>query len=803
MLMNSKKRNTGELELLAPAGSLQSFFAAIECGADAVFCGLKSFSARAKAKNFTMEELTRLVGYTHKLNKKIYVALNTLVKEDELGELITVLNELEYLGIDGLIIQDLGLYRLAHTWFPRIPLHASTQMVIHNLAGVKILEKMGFERVVLARELSLAEISHISKNSTLEIEHFIHGALCYSMSGHCLFSSFIDGRSGNRGRCIQPCRRQYHHDDVAGFYFSTSDFSAIELIPDLAEAGVMSLKIEGRMKSPEYVAAVVKAYRTVIDADPGNEKDAIRQAKEQLETAMGRKSSSGFLSGSGGADIVMPERKGGIGRIIGRVERLHKGSVSFTTSGRIHVGDRLRIQPGNDRAGQGFTVRKLFLGKKSFSAADKGSFVSVTLPPKGTKERIGVGDLVFMLASNPSFTMSEEACLRKIKTAPVPAWSVDLSVQCKEADTSLTVRTVVNGNEMMAAYPVEMIAASKSPLQEEMLRKVFSQTGCPEMVLGKLEADTLPPVVIKPSRLKEIRRDFYAKLEGFIRKTHKEQTEQRLNSIRSEVCVPDGPAERKGDGRLYVATDQREDLKAVKENPDLKFIFPLNADLLEEALKILAEGGSEKEQFFWDLPSVIFDGQWSHFQQLVMKANAAGFSGFRLNNPSHFLLLATVKDGFLITGTWLYALNSQAIAALQELGGHCFSLSIEDDRENFKSLLKGKVGGEQLVTVYSPVDLFTSRIGPLVDENEFSLKNDKGQQFNVAANRGLTVTQADRAFSLIGRISELQEMGCRNFVVDLRGTGIVTARGQQIIAAYAQDRVVPGTIMLNYENGLI
>ncbi|MCK5071059.1 MAG: U32 family peptidase, partial [Desulfocapsa sp.] len=192
--MKTEKITIPKVELLAPAGSVQSFFAAIESGADAVFCGLKVFSARAKAKNFTMEELSQLVGYAHRLNKKLYVALNTLVKENELPELITVLQELEYLSVDGLIIQDLGLYHLLHTYFPKVPIHASTQMVIHNLAGALFLEKLGFERVVLARELSLTEISHISMNSTIEIEHFIHGALCYSMSGHCLFSSYIDGR---------------------------------------------------------------------------------------------------------------------------------------------------------------------------------------------------------------------------------------------------------------------------------------------------------------------------------------------------------------------------------------------------------------------------------------------------------------------------------------------------------------------------------------------------------------------------------------------------------------------------------
>ncbi len=190
------------MELLAPAGSFESFFAALENGADAVFCGLKSFSARAKAKNFSMEEMGLLSGYAHSRGKKIYATLNTLIQEAELPAIVDGLAGLSQMQIDGLIIQDVGLYRLAHTHFPDIPLHSSTQMAIHNVAGVQMLERMGFARVVLARELSLEEIAFISRNSQIELEHFIHGALCYSISGHCLFSSSIDGRSGNRGRCV-------------------------------------------------------------------------------------------------------------------------------------------------------------------------------------------------------------------------------------------------------------------------------------------------------------------------------------------------------------------------------------------------------------------------------------------------------------------------------------------------------------------------------------------------------------------------------------------------------------------------
>jgi U32 family peptidase len=791
-----------KIELLAPAGSLQSFFAAIENGADAVFCGLKMFSARAKAKNFTIEELTQLVGYTHKLNKKIYVALNTLIKEEELPELITVLSELEYLRVDGLIIQDLGLYNLAHTYFPKIPLHASTQMVIHNLAGVRAIEKLGFERVVLARELSLSEISYIAGKTSIEIEHFIHGALCYSISGHCLFSSSIDGRSGNRGRCIQPCRRRYSHKEKSGFYFSTSDFSAIEMIPELVRAGVMSLKIEGRMKSAEYVAAVVSAYRTVLDARAGNEKNAIAHAKERLETAMGRKSSPGFLPGFGGADIVLPQVKGGIGKIIGKVERLQGKTVFFKTNDRIHVGDRIRIQPGNDRAGQGFTVRTLFSGKRACKVAGKGSFISIPLPPKGKKGKVRVGDLVFLLASGKLFTMSEEACLRRLKSAPLPAQNVTIVIQCEEADSTITVQTTVSGNEVLKKYPVEMIAAERSPLNEETLLKVFSHTGYPALLLHKLYANDLPPVVIKPSRLKEIRRDFYANLQGIVQEIQKEQAGLRLGRIKEEVCSHDILAGKAKQTHLYIVTDQLNDLKAVEENPTLSFIFPMTRDLLEGAIQQQILKNDERKRLIWDLPSVVFDEDFPDLREMIERAISSGFSSFRINNPAHFEFLSSVTRGLYIGGPWLYSLNSQTLKMMQGLGVQYCSLSIEDDQENLKLLLAGRGRDKQLITVFSPVELFTSRIAPSIHENEFSLQNDKGDQFDVTVNQGLTFTRARRPYSLLGKLGLLREMGCCNFVVDLRGTGFLNAAGQNIIEAYNTDCAVPDTTSLNFERGL-
>lgn len=800
--MKLQNVNIQNVELLAPAGSLQSFFAAIESGADAVFCGLKVFSARAKAKNFTMAELSQLVGYTHRLNKKIYVALNTLVKENELPELITVLQELEYLSIDGLIIQDLGLYHLLHTYFPKIPIHASTQMVIHNLAGALFLEKIGFERVVLARELSLAEISHISKNCSIEIEHFIHGALCYSMSGHCLFSSYIDGRSGNRGRCIQPCRRKYHHGDDSGFYFSTSDFSAIELIPQVVNAGVMSLKIEGRMKSPEYVAAVVSAYRTVLDAKKGEEKNSINQAKEQLETAMGRKSSPGFLPGKGGADIVLPKRKGGVGKIIGKVEKIQGNSVSFKTAERIHIGDRLRIQPGNDRAGQGFTVRSLALGKKGCKVVSRGSFVSIPLPPKVKKGKVRIGDLVFMLVSGKSFSMSEEACKRQLKTAPTPAQQIDLSIVCNENDSSLIVQAGIGDELVSCAYPVEMILAKKSPLSRETLFKVFAHTGYPELSLSELETNSLPPVVIKPSRLKEIRRDFYGNIQGKITHSRLEQSSLRLSSIKASVRDDGETSKVTKSSQLYIATDQQNDLAAIGDNSDLIFVFPLNRELFERAMSLQFSSVIKKRQLIWDLPSVLFDTAYSEVEGLIEMAIDAGFSCFRLNNPSQFEFFNSVSGVSLISGPWLYSLNSQTMRTLDDMGVSLISLSIEDDKENFKMLLRGSHRGSLLITVYSPVDLFTSRITPTIQKDTFVLKNDSGDQFDVKQVQGLAITQASKPFSLIGKIFELKQLGCENFIIDLQGIGFSTASGQSVVRSFSEDQNIKGTILLNYETGL-
>ncbi len=782
------------LELLAPAGSVESFFAAVENGADAVFCGLEQFSARAKAKNFSLQDLELIVGYASERGVKVYVALNTLLQEKELPAIIELLETLEYLQIDGIIIQDLGLYHIAHKYFPKIPLHASTQLLTHNLAGVLMLERMGFSRVVLARELTLREISAIHSKSNIEIEHFIHGAMCYSMSGHCLFSSYVDGRSGNRGRCAQPCRRRYHHDGTAGFHFSTSDFSSIELIPELIQAGVCSFKIEGRMKSAEYIASVVASYRMVIDATPSDRNNAVKTANETLKQAMGRSASHGFLKGTSNKNLVLAKQKGGLGKIIGKVQRIKKNEISFTTNDLLHVGDRLRIQPGNDRAGVGFTVRALKQNNKSVKRAAKNSFVTIQL---AKIIRVGSGDLIFKLSTGKSFTTSEEACRRRLSKAPLRNHPVQLTIEC--AGSEIVVAADIEDLHFAKKYQVEMFPAERSPLTVDTLEKVFSKIGNPVLSLATLNAPDLPPVVIKPSRLKQIRRDFYKLLFDQFLVSQKQKRGERIAKIKDSVKTSCLPIEKyQKTEKLFVFSDNPDDLDLIQEYTEITFAFPLTQKLLASALKKKIP----QERIIWDLPSVIFDKEWPVLQENVTKAIGSSYAQFRLNSLSHFKLFEPTENVKLYGGAWLYSLNSQAIIATARQKTVKWSFSIEDDKLNIEQLLKGKEQNNLLLTVYSPVDLFTSRIKPAISEQNFILTNDKGGLLSLKQNDEMTVTQAEKQFSLIGKLQVLRKMGCVNFVLDLRGSGLLSERGQEVLQAYYEDRSVAGTTQFNFERGL-
>ena len=779
-------------ELLAPAGSLEAFFAAMEAGADAVYCGLKEFSARAKAKNMTLAEVDKMSAYARQLGRKVYVTLNTLVKETELPLLVETLSGLDAFDCDGVILQDLAVWKLAREHFPNLPLHASTQMTIHNAAGVKMLERMGFSRGVLARELSLAEIAAIRSQTTLELEHFIHGALCFSFSGQCYFSSFLGGKSGNRGRCAQPCRRRHSYRGNEGYYFSTNDLSAIDLLPELTAAGVISFKIEGRMKSAEYVSSVVSAYRKALDAPPQQRQEAVQQGKELLKLSFGRLPTKGFLPGGVPTDIAIPSLKGSTGRFLGEVAAVRGGEIAFKTKDKIHVGDRLRIQPKSDKAGTAFTVKELRLGERSVKVVSAGAYVNVPSTFKGVFK---VGDGVFKVSSEQAFTLSEAACRRKLDAVAPPSRPLQLHVAL--AGEELQLRANIGELVLERSFAVTSFPASDSPLRAETLRSVFGRSGELALTLERLTTGELPPVIIPPSRLKEIRREFFRELAQALASTQRSARQQQRDQALAAL-LPAGPLRPAGRRELTLAIRDGRDSHILNDPAVERISLPLTPANLQGCSGL----ARRQQQVIWDLPFILFDPQWQELREGVRQLHQRGFRSFRLNNLGHFPLFDGLEGVELLTGYRLFALNSQAVLAWKGLGAVETMLYLEDDRHNLRQLLSRETGVEPSLTVYCAVPLITSRIPIKGVRSDSLVLSDRGDAYRVEGRGGLTTISAETDFSLLGQLGELQQLGIGRMQLDLCHLGPFSPRGKAVLEAWKRGQEVPGTSRFNFDQEL-
>ena len=337
------------IELLAPVGSMESLYAAVQNGADAVYLGGKVFSARKYASNFDYDELEEAVEYAHLRGVKVYVTVNTLIDDGEIDEILKYVNFLYNIDIDGLIVQDLGFAYLTKKLFPEIELHGSTQMTINNLQGALFLEKNGFDRVVLARETPIEEIKYIKENSDIELEDFVHGALCVCYSGQCLMSSMIGGRSGNRGSCAQPCRMEYeiiNYDTKEklgkigkAHLLSSKDLNTLDNLDEIVDSGIISLKIEGRMKRPEYVATVVDKYRKALDKKTIDSGD-----REDVKQMFNRGFTKGNIFGDFGVDFISHERPDNRGICIGEVVDNRHNNILIKLNADLNKGDGIEIE---------------------------------------------------------------------------------------------------------------------------------------------------------------------------------------------------------------------------------------------------------------------------------------------------------------------------------------------------------------------------------------------------------------------------------------------------------------------------
>ena len=341
-----------KIELLAPVGNMESLYAAVNNGADAIYLGGPKFSARAKAIEFDNEKMKVAADYCHSYGVKIYVTMNTILKEKELKDAIKYAGYLYEIGIDALIIQDLGFLKLIKEKYPDFEVHASTQMTIHNGEGAVYFTEKGFKRVVLSRELSLEEIEYISKDLGIETEIFVHGALCVSYSGQCLMSSMIGGRSGNRGKCAQPCRQEYKlisasGGEKKGHLLSTKDTCTIDDMKDIIESGALSLKVEGRMKRPEYVAGVIETYRKAIDKELENREFNVEEGKKTLLQLFNRGGfANAYLKKDSGKDMmsfVIPKNTGlELGKSDDKGEIILQEDITIGRSEERRVGKECR-----------------------------------------------------------------------------------------------------------------------------------------------------------------------------------------------------------------------------------------------------------------------------------------------------------------------------------------------------------------------------------------------------------------------------------------------------------------------------
>ena len=702
------------MELLAPAGNTENFLAAMEAGADAVYVGAPAINARNLARDLRMEEILAMVQYCHERDKKIYLAANSLVREQDLYQAIETLAILEAMETDGLIVQDLGLVRLIREYFPSIPLHASTLLSANNSQSLQGFQEMGFERVVLARELTLKEIQLLCQKSDVEIEVFVHGAMCFSYSGLCLFSSFLGGKSGLRGKCVQPCRRHYSWSAAKGrnvssktkgkagkgqYLFSMNDLSALEAVPDLQTAGVASLKIEGRLRSAHYVSHIVQAYRLVMDASAGDFEGALKEAEQLSDRAMGRKTSSGYFFSPQPAMAITPHHSGNMGDYLGRLGAAKKYEnrlyARLTLKKELAAGDRLRLhaEPSGERFA--FTLKELRLANSAVAEAATGAKVQLLVPDWGFYET----------------------------SKHIDVYRVDVKRKSAAHHAALPDKRVC-GELLDTLYDQsrgriqEVISHAASPLEE---------TEIPD--LGKSHH-----MRIVKGKKKSLKKRMKQPIELWL----------RINSAKT-LC-----------NRMPFVPD--------------RFLLPITKSNLSQTGQLKRYLGRRVRDLTWCLPPIVFEGEQSKLRKQIQLLIRSGFRSFQISHITQFAFFK--KDRvFLSCDYTLNLLNSQAVSLMEEGGMEAVQLSIESDRKILIELIaRYRRAHSELklgLTVYGAPALFTARIDPDHFNYTKTLNSPKQEQFILLKKENVTTTVPVRPFSLLPYLHELKAAGLNYAVVDL------------------------------------
>ena len=507
------------VELLSPVGNFECLKAAVQNGANSVYFGSDSFSARAFASNFSLDELERAIQYAKIRGVKTHLTLNTLVTDVEFEEAMAIAKKAYAFGIDAIIVQDLGLAMALIKTFPDLPIHGSTQMTVHNLNGALKLQELGFKRVVLARELSVNEIDYICKNTDIEIETFIHGALCISYSGQCLFSSILGGRSGNRGKCAGPCRLPFellenNKTINSGYLLSTRDLCGLEFIPDLIQAGVKSFKIEGRMKSPEYVATVTRIYRKYIDLALSDNAYVIDEddKKELLQVFNRGMSSSGHLSNQANRNLVFKEKPNNMGLFLGKVQKYNhkKGYITVKLNEPIAIGDTISLEKIDGT----YTISELMdTNMKNIKFTEIGQTVVIGR----MKGNIKLGNQIYKMSSKRLNMIAHESCEKENRKVLLNA---HISIH-KEKPIQISVTSASNielYKDLKVNYSSDVIPidAKTKPIDKNTVITQFSKTASTPYAFKNLEIELDDKLFIpKLSTLNDLRRTILHMVEQY------------------------------------------------------------------------------------------------------------------------------------------------------------------------------------------------------------------------------------------------------------------------------------------------
>lgn len=657
------------MENLAPAGNWDALRSAVAAGADAVYLGYAAYSARAGAGNFDEQQLRDAVRFAHLHHVRVHVTVNTLIKDGELAGVVDVLRLLSEIRVDAVLVQDLGVLRMARRCFPDLPIHASTQMAIHNATGVRFCRNQGMTRAVLARECSAAEIALAAKED-IEIEVFGHGAQCVAVSGECLFSSVVGGRSGNRGRCAQPCRLLYTYRGKTAAWLSPRDVCMRDDLPELNKAGVASIKLEGRLKRPEYVATIANSYRNAIDAmDNGHFRKADEAEMTGLRQIFSRGGfMRGYAMGAEDAGVIDPARVSHGGVKIGRVEFAAGNMARVRLERSLDDGDGLQI-----RTAQG-DAELIYAGHDT----EAGQIAVVRLRPD---IRTKAGDEVYRLTS--------EKQLQWARSLAIPAIPADMALIAYPGKP--LALTMTDGESSVTVTGDTAAPAQSRAMSEEDARRSLGKLSDTPFSLRTLTVQTAGAFV-PVSALNQLRREACqqlaeARIAAFTRKAGREEPAD-------DLIYPDTP-----DVPSMAIVRTREQADAMQGAADLLVWYPedFRVDALESGLRDMPDG------VWLQLPTVCEEKTLDALDTFVQR-NAGKLGGIVLGSVGQLGRTWNVPMG---AGSGIPVMNRRAAQFLLEQGCRFVTASSELSGAELRTLMQNHppvvvpaYGREQLMLLH-------------------------------------------------------------------------------------------------------